>query len=125
MHQKQPPAKMAVSIDASGLVLIADAPDRPADCASGAGSVVVVDVVTLADALAGSAADDVWLVRASASLGPQLTSASDRTNGTRRSRIRQPLNAGSFSPASTKISATPLLQYRLPVGCGPSSKMCP
>lgn len=37
----------------------------------------------------------------------------------------QSLNAGSGSPAGTKIKAGPLLHQRFPVGRGPSSKTRP
>lgn len=35
------------------------------------------------------------------------------------------LSSGNASPFGTKSRATPLLQYRFPVGGGPSSKTCP
>ena len=34
-------------------------------------------------------------------------------------------DVGAFPPAGTKINAAELIQYRLPVGLGPSSKTCP
>jgi len=101
MHQKQPPAKIAVSTAAPG--------------------------VALAEETAGivRSAESALSERAFDSLEPQLTIASDSANGTRINRICQPLNAGSFSLAGTNWRAIPLLQYLLPVGSGPSLKMCP
>jgi len=40
-------------------------------------------------------------------------------------RARYVTNSGRSSPAGTNFNATPLLQYRCPVGSGPSLNTCP
>jgi hypothetical protein len=51
--------------------------------------------------------------------------ATKKENGIFMLGLPQVLNVGNASPFGTKASATPLLQYRFPVGIGPSLNTWP